>query len=455
MLPWWNTFFKVFCASGSQHLLVYYTGKRSLFLIASPEISAKLILVKALSIYSIDQLFEYAVRATSITKEEIPPWAAASFDEVSNPPLVMNVPLMVKDQEEPQLQMKLLPSALIQRTAPRSQSILSSYSQSSLQKNDDAFCPYFRGIPSSSKEATQTSTSSMTSSVRPLISSQELSEWQTPYMPLLTTRQLELTLLEIRRRQKHYRRKQTDSSANNVIKTKREAAIFIPICTVNNIPSILFTRRSGSLSSHASQISFPGGYFDESLDTSTQCGDSYFNVIGNADERLVNTAVREMQEELFFDVNAIQQLQRLYLQDNKQQLPFLSILGQTQPVPSMTGNRVTPIIGQINYDLPHFSSDEFKQLFPGNVDELDWIFTVPIAQLLKEETSEPLTKWGDHDMAKTQGKYEYWGPVFPVPSVKERRDGDRIWGLTASVLRPLLHRVFKQVFVDDGSTSKL
>jgi ferric-chelate reductase len=110
------------------HLLVYYTGKRPLFLNddlppnvcifngrpnlertisgviysianeedlpdklyqknsvvtkASPEISAKLILVKALSIYSIDQLFEYAVGATPVTEEEVPPWAAASFGGV-------------------------------------------------------------------------------------------------------------------------------------------------------------------------------------------------------------------------------------------------------------------------------------------------------------------------------------------------------------------------------------
>ena len=58
-------------------------------------------------------------------------------------------------------------------------------------------------------------------------------------------------------------------------------------------------------------------------------------------------------------------------------------------------------------------------------------------------------------MAKTQGKYEYWGPVFPVPNTTENRDGDRIWGLTASVLRPLLHRVFKPVFVEVEGTSKL
>lgn len=344
---------------------------------------------------------------------------------------------------QPTAPFRLLPSALIHQAAPRIQSILSSYSQGSLEKDDDAFCPYFRGISSKDKSSSTTT--------RPLISAQEIKEWQTPHMPLLTSRQLELTLLEIRRRQKYYRRKQTDppEKPKEAPATKREAAIFVPICTVNNIPSILFTRRSRSLSSHASQISFPGGYFDESLDTTNADNDFLFNTLGNADNRLVNTAVREMHEELCFDVHSSS------LQHNSPNLPFLSILGQSQPVPSMTGNKVTPIIGQINYDLPDFSSNHFKQLFPGNAAELDWVFTIPIQQLLEEETSEPLKKWGDHDLAKTQGKYEYWGPVFPVPNVQERRDGDRIWGLTASVLRPLLHRVFKQVFAEEAGNDSI
>ena len=159
---------------------------------------------------------------------------------------------------------KLLQSALIQRAAPRVQSILSSYSQNPLQQDDDAFCPYFRGI--SSKEPAST-VNTPQSNARPLISAHELSEWQTPYMPLLTSRQLELTLLEIRRRQRHYRRKvavasdTVDTNANET-KTKREAAIFVPLCTVNNVPSILFTRRSGSLSTHASQVRFVCSFKD-------------------------------------------------------------------------------------------------------------------------------------------------------------------------------------------------
>ena len=351
------------------------------------------------------------------------------------------------------------PSPILQRTAPQILSILSSYSHSPPQQDDDAFSPYFRRF--ASKESDSTTKSASKTTVKPLILAQELQRWQpTSYMPLLTSLQLELTLLEIRRRQRHYRRKQSeretvDANAKSSTATatvEREAAIFVPICTVNDIPSILFTRRSGSLSSHASQISFPGGYFDPSLDcTSDTSTDEYFNTLGIAEDRLVNTAVREMQEELCFDTTQMQQFQSS--RDNPEQRPpFLTILGQTQPVPSMTGNRVTPIIGQINYDLPNFSSIEFKQLFPGNSDELDWIFTVPIQQLIDEETSEPLRKWGDRDMAKVKGQYEYWGPVFPVPDVNEKRDGDRIWGLTASVLRPLLHGVFKRVFAGDRAS---
>ncbi|KAL3801520.1 hypothetical protein HJC23_000958 [Cyclotella cryptica] len=348
----------------------------------------------------------------------------------------------------PSTSIKLLPSSLIQRAAPRIRSILSSYTNGGGEnlnqaEIEDALSPYFHPRP---EEAA--STMSVTS--KPLISSREFSEWQTPYMPLLTDRQLELTLVEIRRRQRHYRRNAKQiSSSSTTLSTKRDAAIFVPLCTVNGVPSILFTRRSTNLSSHASQISFPGGYFDECLDTTKNTDETYCNVLGNVEDRLANTALRELEEELCFDLHRIRKSSSL-----SKELPFLSVLGQTQPVPSMTGNRVTPIVGQFNYDLSHFSTRDFKCLFPGNPDELDWIFTVPISDLLSNESSEPLKKWGDQDLASTKGKYEYWGPVFPVPKDDRKNDGDRIWGLTASVLRPLLRKVFEPVFSQELENGK-
>eukprot|EP00956_Cyclotella_meneghiniana_P043431 scaffold269970_cov83-Cyclotella_meneghiniana.AAC.2 len=57
-------------------------SKNSIVTKATPEITAKLILVKALSIYSIDQLFDYAVRVSTSFEEDLPEWSAASFDGV-------------------------------------------------------------------------------------------------------------------------------------------------------------------------------------------------------------------------------------------------------------------------------------------------------------------------------------------------------------------------------------
>ncbi|KAL7472833.1 hypothetical protein ACHAXS_013217 [Conticribra weissflogii] len=183
---------------------------------------------------------------------------------------------------------------------------------------------------------------------------------------------------------------------------KKEAAILLPLCTVRGTPSILFTRRSAQLSSHASQISFPGGYFDEELDAPQQ----------------------QRQQH---------QHQQQTLTATNQPPPFLTILGQTQPVPQMSGHKVTPIVASINYDLPPPTSPTFHALFPGNPDEVDWIFTVPIVELMRGETSEPLRRWSRGDTARYGGK-----------------EGDKVWGLTASVLRPILYKVLIPVFGEEG-----
>jgi DNA modification methylase len=130
----------------------------------------------------------------------------------------------------------------------------------------------------------------------------------------------------------------------------------------------------------------------------------------------------------------------------KQKEPLITILGQTQPVPSLHGTRVTPIIGAINYDLPNCTSTEFTTLFPSNPDEVDYIFTIPLEYLLANETSAPLQRWNNYD-----GKAEAMGPVFAIPDeYTQKKEGDRIWGFTAIILRALLKKVFRPVFGQDG-----
>lgn len=220
--------------------------------------------------------------------------------------------------------------------------------------------------------------------------------------------------------------------------------LFVPICTVDEIPSVLFTRRSAKLSSHASQISFPGGYYDEALDS--DCSNNWKN-------KLIGTAIRETQEELQYDLSqlGIDEHAKYYDGESVSStsiLPFFSILGQTQPVPSLTGSYVQPIIASINYDLPQHTSKEFKTLFPGNIDEVDWIFTIPIKDLIQNETSEPLQRWStSYSKDSKKSKQEVLGPVFHIPNeYVEKNEGDKIWGFTAIVLRPLLKKVFRPAF---------
>lgn len=105
----------------------------------------------------------------------------------------------------------------------------------------------------------------------------------------------------------------------------------------------------------------------------------------------------------------------------------MEILGQTGPVPAITGNMVTPIIGALTLDIP--SHDAIRNIFPGNPGEVDKVFAVSVANLLEGETSEELKRLGA------------MGPVFPLPN----SDGgqEKIWGLTAIVLRPILHHVLR------------
>lgn len=169
---------------------------------------------------------------------------------------------------------------------------------------------------------------------------------------------------------------------------ERRAAVLVPLVSYEGIPSLLFTTRSSNLPTHANEVSFPGGHFDESTD-----------------ERLEDTAIREAQEELLGD----------YPWDE------VEILGSATPLPSIRGIPVTPIIGILPYEI---SADTF----PGDQGEVDEIFCVSLEDLISMETNE----YSERFRSKI--------PVFPAGENK------RIWGLTAVITRPLLHKLFKPVF---------
>eukprot|EP00953_Heterococcus_sp_UTEX-ZZ885_P032175 16813-Heterococcus_DN1.PRE.1 len=48
--------------------------------------------------------------------------------------------------------------------------------------------------------------------------------------------------------------------------TARSAAVLVPLCNDNGVPSVLFTARSQAVSTHKGQVSFPGGHVEAGED---------------------------------------------------------------------------------------------------------------------------------------------------------------------------------------------
>ena len=118
--------------------------------------------------------------------------------------------------------------------------------------------------------------------------------------------------------------------------TLRSASVLIPVIERDQGLTVLFTRRTEHLLVHAGQISFPGGGAEPG-DTSP-----------------IATALRETEEEIG--------LHRRHVE----------ILGSLAEHPTVTGYRITPIVGLVH---PPFELrlDEF---------EVAGIFEVPLAFLL-------------------------------------------------------------------------
>ena len=214
-------------------------------------------------------------------------------------------------------------------------------------------------------------------------------------------------------------------------KTSQKSAILVSICHVESQgPSILFTLRSKQLKDHANEISFPGGHLED-CDAGS----------------VVAAALRETVEELLPPYDDTQADEKETLDDDSskvvsfnasnEQHTFeenLMVLGQTEPIPSIRNIPVYPIIGSFQRILPK----DVSQVFPGNKQEVSKVFAVSISELAKCEDQEPLKR-----LASASNPM---GPVYNTV------DG-KIWGLTAMVLQPILHKVLLPVFGTDNDSN--
>jgi 8-oxo-dGTP pyrophosphatase MutT (NUDIX family) len=152
----------------------------------------------------------------------------------------------------------------------------------------------------------------------------------------------------------------------------RPAAVLVPLILDDAAPAVLLTRRAAHLSSHAGQVSFPGGRIEP----------------GETPEQ---AALREAEEEVGLD------------------RAWPELAGRMPPHRTGTGYEITPVLGLL---APGFT----LRPDPGEVAHA---FAFPLATLLDPAAPR-------RERAEWKGRMrEYW--VWPHAE-------ERIWGATATIL---------------------
>lgn len=159
----------------------------------------------------------------------------------------------------------------------------------------------------------------------------------------------------------------------------REAAVLVPIVRRPQ-PGLLLTRRALTLRKHPGEVAFPGGSADQS------------------DSSLVDTALRESFEEIAIPPHTVE------------------VIGRLPSIDSVTGFRVTPVVGIIAPDLPLRASQ----------DEVAAIFEMPLAEALTPERYHGL------NIQRRNLDHRIWLSWYQDYFV---------WGMTASIIRSLALQV--------------
>jgi 8-oxo-dGTP pyrophosphatase MutT (NUDIX family) len=171
-----------------------------------------------------------------------------------------------------------------------------------------------------------------------------------------------------------------DHEPNRIsIPGSRAAAVLIPLVAAED-PTLIFTVRADTVSSHKGQISFPGGSIDE------------------GDESPAAAALRETEEEVGLDRTKVR------------------LLGELDSFPTfVSGYVVTPFVGWL---------DERPVLTP-NPAEVAKVLEVPVSHLNDEIRADPGFSRGDRT----------------YPTEAWIWDDHVIWGVTAYIIRGFLMKL--------------
>lgn len=157
------------------------------------------------------------------------------------------------------------------------------------------------------------------------------------------------------------------------------AAVLVPIVDGLEPPHLLFTKRAPDLDTHPGQMSFPGGRVED------------------GDATLRETALRETQEELGID------------------RALVEIVGQLEPISTVTGFHVEPLIGRIPAGP-----------YTPNPAEVAEVITLPESAFIEFDSYEQERR--EHpDRGEMAVHYFHIGAYT-------------VWGATASILIQYLER---------------
>lgn len=161
----------------------------------------------------------------------------------------------------------------------------------------------------------------------------------------------------------------------------RDAAVLIPVVDRGAEATVLLTKRAETLRDHTGQVAFPGGRIDPG-DPSPEAA-----------------ALREAFEEISLPAE------------------FVEVVGRMPDYVAGSGYRIAPILSVVRpgFDLRL------------NPDEVDTAFEVPLRFLM--------------DPANHRRDSRFWNDLewffYEMPY-----DGNRIWGVTAGIIRTLYERLY-------------
>lgn len=180
----------------------------------------------------------------------------------------------------------------------------------------------------------------------------------------------------------------------DAVQPSPNAAVLVPFCSVNNVPSLLYTIRAPNLRTHSGQISFPGGKLEEG-------------------ESPLQAALRETQEEVGLSPTKV------------------DVWGYGPAIPGKNVKiMITPVIGTI--------LDLRQEHLNVNTKEVAEVFAVPIETLCDAR-----------NQYYTQFKNGYILPVFVAEKYK-------IWGITAYLTHTFLSSIMpKNIYNNEWTKRKI